>query len=162
MKISHLGIAVRDLSASEELFKKLLGDERVYHEEVADQKVRIASFQIGGSMIELTEPSSPDSPIAGFLEKRGEGIHHIAFEVEDVDKELARLKSEGFQLIDEKSRLGSHGMRIAFLHPKSTNGVLIELCQSGVGDPGSGIRDLEIHSSEPGPRIPDPELQKEK
>ena len=131
MKISHIGLAVRDLKSAEELFSKLLGVSRVHHEEVADQKVRIASFDLGNGRIELTEPTSADSPIAKFLEKRGEGIHHIAFEVEDVAKELARLKSEGVQLIDETPRLGSHNMMIAFLHPKSTNGVLIELCQSG-------------------------------
>jgi methylmalonyl-CoA/ethylmalonyl-CoA epimerase len=128
MKISHLGIAVRDLKNAEELYAKLLCDSNVHHEEVADQKVRIASFQIGDAMIELTEPTGPDSTIAKFIEKRGEGIHHIAFEVDDVAKELERLKGEGFQLIDEKPRKGSHGMTIAFLHPKSTNGVLIELC----------------------------------
>ncbi|HET6401558.1 MAG TPA: methylmalonyl-CoA epimerase [Candidatus Kapabacteria bacterium] len=129
MKISHLGIAVRDLKNAEELFSKLLGDSRVHHEEVADQKVRIASFDVNGTMIELTAPTTSDSPISKFLEKRGEGIHHIALEVEDVAKEIARLKGEGFQMIDEAPRVGSHGMLIAFLHPKSTDGVLIELCQ---------------------------------
>ena len=129
MKISHLGIAVKDLASAEKIFRKLLGDDNVHHEEVADQQVRIASFQLGDAMVELTEPTSADSPISKFLEKRGEGIHHLAFEVEDVNSELARLKGEGFQLLDEKSRLGSHGMQIAFLHPKSTNGVLVELCQ---------------------------------
>lgn len=131
MKISHLGIAVKDLKAAEALFTTLLGAENVHHEEVEDQGVRVASIRLGESLIELTEPSRPDSPIAAYLEKRGEGIHHVAIEVEDVDKELARLKGEGFRLIDEHSRPGSHGMRIAFLHPKSTNGVLIELCQAG-------------------------------
>ena len=133
MKISHLGIAVRDLKFAEELYAKLLGvDDRssnIHHEEVADQKVRIASFEVGDARIELTEPTSADSTVAKFIEKRGEGIHHIAFEVDDVAKELDRLKGLGFQLIDEKPRKGSHGMMIAFLHPKSTNGVLIELCQ---------------------------------
>lgn len=130
MKISHLGIAVRDLNNAEQLFAKLLGEHDIYHEEVADQKVRIASFNVGDAMIELTEPTSTDSTIAKFIEKRGEGIHHLALEVEDVAKELARLKGQGFQLIDEKPRPGSHNTLIAFLHPKSTNGVLIELCQS--------------------------------
>lgn len=129
MKLSHLGIAVRDLKSAEELFSKLLGNSRVHHEEVADQKVRIASFDLDGTMIELTAPTTEDSPISKFLEKRGEGIHHVAFAVEDVVSEIARLKREGFQMIDEAPRLGSHGMLIAFLHPKSTNGVLIELCQ---------------------------------
>ncbi|HZK75445.1 MAG TPA: methylmalonyl-CoA epimerase [Candidatus Kapabacteria bacterium] len=130
MKLSHLGIAVHDLGQAEELFAKLLGDSRVHHEDVTDQKVRIASFDLNGAMIELTAPTTEDSPISKFLEKRGEGIHHIAFEVEDIAKEIARLKGEGFQMIDEKPRIGSHGMLIAFLHPKSTNGVLIELCQT--------------------------------
>jgi len=137
MKISHLGIAVRDLKNAEELYAKLLGvDDRsstddastAHHEEVADQKVRIASFEVGDARIELTEATGPDSTIAKFIEKRGEGIHHIAFEVDDVAKELDRLKSLGFQLIDEKPRKGSHGMMIAFLHPKSTGGVLVEIC----------------------------------
>jgi len=129
MKISHVGIAVRDLAAAEAIFKKLLEDDRVHHEEVADQKVRIASFELGDSRIELTQPTESDSPISKFLEKRGEGIHHLAFEVEDVAAELARLKAKGFELIDETPRPGSHHTRIAFLHPRSTNGVLIELCQ---------------------------------
>ena len=129
MKICHIGIAVQDLSNAEALYKSLLGDTPIHHEEVADQKVRIASFDIGNSLVELTQPTSSDSPISKFIEKRGEGIHHVAFEVDDVASELARLKSLGFQLIDEKPRLGAHGMLIAFLHPKSTNGVLVELCQ---------------------------------
>ena len=128
MRISHIGIAVKDLAASEKLFAKLLGEDNIHHEEVSDQKVRIASFHLGDSLIELTEPTAPDTSVARFIEKRGEGVHHIALEVDDVNKELERLKGEGFQLIDEHSRLGSHGMQIAFLHPKSTNGVLIEIC----------------------------------
>lgn len=128
-KISHLGIAVKDLKESEKLFKTLLGAGEVHHEEVADQGVRIASFEVGESIIELTEASRADSAIAKFIEKRGEGIHHIAIEVDDIAAELARLKSEGFQLIDESPKPGAHGMLIAFLHPKSTGGVLVELCQ---------------------------------
>lgn len=128
-KISHLGIAVKDLAASEQLFRKLLGAEDVHHEEVGDQGVRIASFKVGESIIELTEATRPESAIAKFIDKRGEGIHHIAIEVEDVASELTRLKSEGIQLIDETPKRGAHEMLIAFLHPKSTNGVLVELCQ---------------------------------
>lgn len=135
MKISHLGIAVRDLDSAEKLFSTLLGETNVHHEEVADQKVRIASFSLGDAMVELTQPMAEDSPISKFLEKRGEGIHHLALEVDDVDAELARLKSEGFELIDQKARPGSHGMMIAFLHPKSTNGVLIELCSKPAHHP---------------------------
>lgn len=129
MKISHLGIAVKDLGAAEAIFKALLGDDHVHHEIVEEQGVRIASLKVGDSLIELTEATRADSPIAGFLEKRGEGIHHVAIEVEDIESELARLKAQGFRLIDETPRLGAHGMRIAFLHPKATNGVLIELCE---------------------------------
>jgi methylmalonyl-CoA/ethylmalonyl-CoA epimerase len=130
IRISHLGIAVKDLAASEALFRTLLGDENVHHETVEDQGVKIASLKVGESVIELTEASRPDSPIAGFLEKRGEGIHHLAIEVDDVRYELDRLKAAGIKLIDEHPRPGAHDMLIAFLHPKSTNGVLIELCQT--------------------------------
>ena len=128
-KISHLGIAVKDLAASEALFAKLLGTNEIHHEVVEDQGVEIASFKIGDSIIELTAATSPDSPIARFLEKRGEGIHHIALEVDDIAAELERLKTEGIRLIDESPRDGAHNMSIAFLHPKSTGGVLVELCQ---------------------------------
>jgi methylmalonyl-CoA/ethylmalonyl-CoA epimerase len=128
-KISHLGIAVKDLNASEQLFKKLLGSDDVHHEEVEVQGVRIASFKVGESIIELTEATRPDSAIAKFIENRGEGIHHIAIEVDDVASELVRLQAEGFQLIDKTPKEGAHNMQIAFLHPKSTNGVLVELCQ---------------------------------
>ncbi len=133
MKLSHIGIAVRDLGKAESLYRTLLGDGPIHHEEVADQAVRIASFDLDGSSvgarIELTEPIGENSPISKFLAKRGEGIHHLAFEVDDVAAELAHLKSEGIELIDEIPRMGSHGMLIAFLHPKSTGGVLIEICQ---------------------------------
>jgi len=128
-RISHLGIAVKDLAASEALFKKLLGDEHVHHEIVEDQGVSIASFKIGESVIELTASTREDSSIAKFIAKRGEGIHHLALEVDDVASELIRLKAEGIQLIDETAKPGAHEMLIAFLHPKSTNGVLVELCQ---------------------------------
>jgi methylmalonyl-CoA/ethylmalonyl-CoA epimerase len=128
-RISHLGIAVKDLALSEALFKKLLGDDHVHHEEVEDQGVSIASFKIGESIIELTASTRADSAIAKFIEKRGEGIHHLALEVDDVASELTRLKAEGIQLIDDSPKLGAHEMLIAFLHPKSTNGVLVELCQ---------------------------------
>ena len=128
-RISHLGIAVKDLAASEALFKLLLGQGNVHHEEVGDQGVRISSIRLGDSLIELTEASRPDSPIARFLEKRGEAIHHLAIEVDDIQSELDRLEAAGIELIDRRPRKGAHGMMVAFLHPKSTNGVLIELCQ---------------------------------
>ncbi|MEI8133458.1 MAG: methylmalonyl-CoA epimerase [bacterium] len=128
-RISHLGIAVKDLAVSEALFSKLLGDTNVHHEVVEDQGVSIASFKIGESIIELTASTRDDSSIAKFIAKRGEGIHHIALEVDDVASELKRLSAEGMQLIDESPKEGAHDMLIAFLHPKSTNGVLVELCQ---------------------------------
>lgn len=128
-KISHIGIAVKDLAVSEDLFRKLLGTTDVHHEVIEDQGVSIASFKVGDAIIELTEATRDDSPIAKFIAKRGEGIHHLAIETDDVVGELARLKSEGIQLIDETPKPGAHDMQIAFLHPKSTSGVLIEFCQ---------------------------------
>ena len=128
-KISHIGIAVKDLASAEALFSTLLSDNDVHHEVVEDQGVRIASFKVGESVIELTAPLDESSPISKFIAKRGEGIHHVAFEVDDVASELSRLKSKGMQLIDEAPRAGAHEMQIAFLHPKSTNGVLVELCE---------------------------------
>ncbi len=128
-KISHIGIAVKDLAVSEDLFRKLLGTSEVHHEVIEDQGVSIASFKVGDAIIELTEATRDDSPIAKFIAKRGEGIHHLAIETDDVVGELARLKSEGIQLIDETPKPGAHDMQIAFLHPKSTSGVLIEFCQ---------------------------------
>ena len=128
-KISHIGIAVKDLASAEALFSTLLSDDDVHHEVVEDQGVRIASFKVGESVIELTAPLDESSPISKFIAKRGQGIHHVAFEVDDVASELSRLKSKGMQLIDEAPRAGAHEMQIAFLHPKSTNGVLVELCE---------------------------------
>ena len=128
-RISHIGIAVKDLAAAESLFATLLGDHEVHHETVAEQGVRIASFNVGESVIELTSPLDESSPITKFIAKHGEGIHHVALEVDDVGAELVRLKASGVQLIDEAPRLGAHDMQIAFLHPRSTNGVLVELCQ---------------------------------
>src|ERR1041385_169755 len=135
MKLSHIGIAVADLKKAEDVFRRILGDDHFHYETVADQGVRIASAEIGDSRVELTEPTSPDSPIAKYLAKRGEGMHHFAIEVDDIVGELARMKREGFELIDEKPRMGSHNMLIAFLHPKSTGGVLIELCQTSDKNP---------------------------
>lgn len=127
--INHIGIAVKDLDASIELFKKIFNFESIHKELVADQKVAVGSFKVGDVLIELTSPTADDSPIAKFIEKRGEGIHHIAFETDNVSNELSRLSEEGIQLIDKAPRSGAHDMLIAFLHPKSTNGVLMELCQ---------------------------------
>ncbi|MBM4161940.1 MAG: methylmalonyl-CoA epimerase [Ignavibacteria bacterium] len=128
-KVAHIGIAVKDIAASAELFSKLLGKGMDHTEDVPDQKIRAVTFQVGESSIELTQGTEPDSPIAKFIEKRGEGMHHLSLVVDDIERELARLKAQGFQLIDEKPRLGADGYYIAFLHPRSTNGVLIELSQ---------------------------------
>lgn len=127
--LSHIGIAVKNLMHSTDIFQKLFSTKDIYLESVPDQKVNIAMFDAGGTHIELLEGTTEESPISKFIEKKGEGIHHLSFEVEDIEKELSRMKSEGFQLIDEKPRVGAGGNSIAFVHPKSTNGVLIELTQ---------------------------------
>ncbi|MFP5470680.1 MAG: methylmalonyl-CoA epimerase [Bacteroidia bacterium] len=128
-KIEHLGIAVKDINASNELFAKLFGKQPYKLEDVESEGVKTSFFMIGESKIELLEATNNDSAIAKFIEKKGEGIHHIAFEVDDIDAEIARLKNEGFELIHTTSKDGADNKRIAFLHPKSTNGVLVELCQ---------------------------------
>lgn len=128
-EFSHVGVAVRDLQAACATYRTLLGAKESGVEEVADQKVRVAFFRVGEISLELTEATSPDSPIARFIEKRGEGVHHLSFSVDDIRAELARLKAEGFQLIDESPRVGAGGCLIAFVHPKSCNGILIELSQ---------------------------------
>lgn len=128
-RIDHLGIAVRSIEAAMPLYTGMLGLSLHEIEEVPDQKVRTAVFPVGESRIELLEPTSPESPVAKFLEKRGEGIHHVALGVSDVTEALARLKAEGATLIDETPRKGAGGALIAFVHPKSTGGVLLELCQ---------------------------------
>lgn len=127
--INHIGIAVKDLNVSLDLFTKLFQIQNVHTEEVAAQKVKVASFKVGEVLIELTQATDDSSPIAKFIEKKGEGIHHIAFETDDVNSELSRLKELNFSLINETAVSGAHDMQIAFLHPKSTNGVLTELCQ---------------------------------
>lgn len=127
--INHIGIAVSNLEQSMRLFQKLFNVEKFHLETVETQKVKIASFKVGNVLIELTEPTEDDSPIYKFIQKRGEGIHHIAFEVDHIENELERLRTEGVQLINEKPVEGAHNMEIAFIHPKSTNGVLIEFCQ---------------------------------
>lgn len=132
-RIEHLGIAVSDLDASIALFETLLGTPCYKIERVESELVNTAFFQVGESKIELLQTTNPESAIGKFLEKRGQGIHHIAFEVDDIDAELERLKSEGFELIHATPKDGADNKRIAFLHPKSTNGVLIELCQEKTG-----------------------------
>ncbi len=129
MKIDHLGIATKSITESLKFWRDSLGLENVHTEVVEEQKVRVAMLPIGESRIELIEPTSPDSPIAKFLEKRGGGIHHIAVEVENIVESLAKLKENGAKLIDETPRIGAEGCLIAFVHPQSTNGVLLELTQ---------------------------------
>lgn len=128
-KIDHLGIAVRSLEAAMPLYADALTLPLHETEEVPEQKVRAAIFTVGESRLELLEPTSPESPVAKFIEKRGEGLHHVALGVPDVAAALAHLKAMGCQLIDEKPRVGAGGALIAFVHPKSTHGVLLELCQ---------------------------------
>lgn len=127
--INHIGIAVKDLQASMSLFATLFSVQEFHRETVAEQRVEVASFNIGGVLIELTAATDAESPIAKFIEKRGEGIHHIAFSTDDVNGELARLAEAGVALINKQATPGAHDMLIGFLHPKSTNGVLMELCQ---------------------------------
>lgn len=128
-KIEHIGIAVKDLQASNVLFEKLFGTPAYKEEEVASEGVKTSFFRNGPNKIELLEATNPESPIAKFLEKKGEGIHHIAFDVEDIVAEIARLKAQGFTVLNEIPKKGADNKLVAFLHPKSTNGVLIELCQ---------------------------------
>jgi methylmalonyl-CoA/ethylmalonyl-CoA epimerase len=128
-KISHLGIAVKNLKIAAETYKKLLQSEPSEAEFVAEQKVNVVKFKVGESTIELLEGTSPDSPISKFIEKRGEGIHHIAYESDDIRNELKHLDENGFELINKEPRTGSDNMLIAFVNPKSIGGVLTEVCQ---------------------------------
>lgn len=128
-KIEHLGIAVKDLKASEQIFQDLLGTAPYKREEVASEGVMTSFFMIGESKIELLQATSEDSPIAQFIEKKGEGIHHIAFDVSDIYGEISRLQNLGYTMIHKVPKEGADGKIIAFLHPKSSNRVLVELCQ---------------------------------
>ena len=130
MKINHLGIATKGIEESLKFWSDALGLENVHTEVVEDQKVRVAMLPLGESRIELLEPTSDDSPISKFLEKRGAGIHHIAVEVEDIRASLAKLKARGMRLIDEDPRIGAKNCLVAFVHPASANGVLLELVQT--------------------------------
>lgn len=129
MKLEHIGIAVKDIEKSNELFAALFDEPHYKMESVESEGVKTSFFKVGESKIELLEATNADSPIAKFIEKKGEGIHHMAFEVSDIDAEIKRLSERGFKLIHTESKDGADNKRIAFLHPKSTNGVLIELCQ---------------------------------
>jgi methylmalonyl-CoA/ethylmalonyl-CoA epimerase len=130
MKIDHIGIAVHNMEHSNALFQALLGAAPYKQELVETEKVLTSFFAVGESKVELLEATDPQSPIAKYLEKKGEGIHHIAFEVEDIVAEMKRLQSEGFQLLQEVPKMGADNKLVAFLHPKSANGVLVELCQT--------------------------------
>lgn len=128
-KIEHIGIAVKDLDAANKTYKAVLGSENYKTETVESEGVATSFFKIGESKIELLAATSPESPVAKFIEKRGEGIHHIAFYVDDIQAEIERLKTEGFTLLNEKPKPGADNKLVAFMHPKDANGVLVELCQ---------------------------------
>jgi methylmalonyl-CoA/ethylmalonyl-CoA epimerase len=128
-KIEHIGIAVKSLETSNLLFEKLFGNAPYKQEEVTSEGVKTSFFMNGPNKIELLEATNPDSPIAKFIEKKGEGIHHIAFDVENIQTEVTRLKNEGFVILNEVPKKGADNKLVVFLHPKGTNGVLIELCQ---------------------------------
>ena len=128
-KIEHIGIAVKDLEKSNNLYAALLGVSHYKTEEVVSEGVKTSFFKSGPNKIELLEATNPESPIAKFIEKKGEGIHHIAFAVSDIKAEIKRLENEGFIVLNKEPKKGADNKLVAFLHPKSTNGVLIELCQ---------------------------------
>ena len=130
-QLDHVAIAVPSLDEAVPFYRDVLGLPFLYFEEVTDQKVRVACFDLGGMRLELLQPTSEDSPISKFLASRGGGLHHLAFRTEDVQGELDRVRKEGVRLIDETPRIGAGNMKIAFLHPKSTQGVLLELTQPG-------------------------------
>ena len=130
-KINHIGIAVQSIAATLPFYRDSLGMTCLGEEEVAEQQVKVAMLAIGESKIELLEPTSADSPVAKFLEKNGQGIHHIAYEVGDIEAAIAALLADGARMIDAAPRAGAHDSRIAFVHPKSSHGVLTELCQAG-------------------------------
>ena len=129
MKIEHIGIAVKSLGISDQLFSKLLGKENYKQESVEREGVITSFYEVGESKIELVEANKDESPISKFIDKKGEGIHHIAFAVTDIKAEIERLKEEGFVVLNETPKKGADNKLVAFLHPKTTNGVLIELCQ---------------------------------
>lgn len=128
-KIEHIGIAVKDIKSANLIYEKLFGEAPYKEEEVESEGVKTSFFRNGPNKIELLEATHPDSPIAKFIEKKGEGIHHIAFDVEDIAAEMERLSKEGFVILNETPKKGADNKLVCFLHPKSTNGVLIELCQ---------------------------------
>lgn len=128
-KIEHIGIAVKDLEASNQLYKKLLGTAHYKEEEVPSEGVKTSFFKVGPNKVELLESMDKNGPIAKFIEKKGEGVHHIAFAVDDIESEITRLAAEGFTILNKTPKKGADNKLVAFVHPKSCNGVLIELCQ---------------------------------
>lgn len=128
-KIEHIGIAVKNLAEANKTYAALFGKESYKQEGVESEGVLTSFFEVGPNKIELLEGTHPDSPISKFIAKRGEGIHHIAFDVEDIEAEIARLQSEGFTLLNPQPKFGADNKLVAFLHPKSSHGVLVELCQ---------------------------------
>lgn len=129
IKVEHIGIAVKNLEKSNQLFEALLGVEKYKIEPVSSEKVNTSFFAVGETKIELLESTDKDSPISRFLEKRGEGIHHIAFEVDDIRETLKNLAEKGFELISNEPKKGADNKLVAFVHPRSTNGILVEICQ---------------------------------
>ena len=129
LRVDHIGIAINNIDEAKQLYHDLLGLNHAGSETVAEQKVTTAFFPVGDTEVELLESTAPDGPVAKFIEKKGEGVHHIAFRVDNVEAALEELKAKGIKLIDEKPRKGAGGAKIAFLHPKSTHGVLVELCE---------------------------------
>ncbi|AMV39118.1 methylmalonyl-CoA epimerase [Planctomyces sp. SH-PL62] len=127
--VNHIGIAVRSIEAQKEYYTNVLGAVFEGEEIVADQKVKVGFFRVGDVRMELLEPTDPTSTVAAFIEKKGEGLHHVALEVDDIEARIADLKAKGLRMIDEKPRAGSHHLQIAFVHPKSTFGVLTEICE---------------------------------
>ena len=128
-QIDHIGIAVEDLEAVRETLSAAFDLEPAFSDDIDDQLVKVLGYHLGDSTIEYLQPTSPESPVARYIAKKGSGIHHIAYRVENLSETLQRLKKNGFSLIDEQPRAGAEGKRIAFIHPKSTNGILIELCE---------------------------------
>jgi len=135
-KIEHIGIAVKNLEKSNELFRKLLGKAHYKIEEVATEGVNTSFFKVGDNKVELLEATREDSPIAKFIDKRGEGVHHIAFAVDDIEAEMKRLEAEGFRLLNDTPKRGADNKLVCFIHPKTANGVLVELCQDVTVDDG--------------------------
>ena len=134
-KIEHIGIAVKNLKQSNKLFQKLLGTAHYKIEAVLSEGVNTSFFEVGPNKIELLEATNEESPIAKFIAKKGEGIHHIAFAVDDIEKEMKRLREEGFTLLNDVPKLGADNKLVAFVHPKTANGVLVELCQESPPQP---------------------------